>query len=295
MVIIKIWGGIGNQLFLYALYRAFLENGRDSRLDTSYYDYFKSHNGYELEKVFDIKSNYATRAESQSLGSIKLDLISRVLRKLFGPKKTHYIQDIYKDFGYNDTILDKDNAYIQGYFQSEKYFTHIEEILRTELVFKIPLDDENQKIADVMNEHNSVSIHVRRGDYLQAKDGLGGVCSIVYYKNAVREIEDKIQNPLFVVFSNDIAWCRENLKLKDCIYVENNSGENSYRDMQLMSLCKHNIIANSSFSWWGAWLNRNPDKIVIAPEKWFNTTKINGQDIVPEKWKKCKVTHGENQ
>ncbi len=112
----------------------------------------------------------------------------------------------------------------------------------------------------------------------------GGICTMDYYQQAIDIMKSKIVNPKFFIFSNDIEWCHSHLKLADAVYITGNKGENSYRDMQLMSMCKHNIIANSSFSWWGAWLNNNPDKIVIAPAKWFNDPKINTRDLIPDDW-----------
>ena len=287
MVIVKIWGGLGNQMFLYALYRSFLAEGKECKIDVSYYDYSQSHNGYELETVFRVGGNYASRQEVLKLANIKMDLFNRLIRKFIYQKKTYYIQDLYAGFGFNDKILEMDHSYLQGYFQSEKYFHKITDTLKVDFEFKPRLDEINLRIANEMQRCNSVSIHVRRGDYLQpANSGFGGVCTLGYYQNAIKKIESMIENPSYYIFSDDLNWCRKNLSLKNCRYVDGNSGGDSYKDMQMMSYCKHNIIANSSFSWWGAWLNNNAEKIVIAPNKWFHDARVYADDIVPESWQK---------
>lgn len=136
---------------------------------------------------------------------------------------------------------------------------------------------------------NSISLHVRRGDYennSSAKRLHGGICTLNYYKQAIELVASRIKNPVFFIFSNDLKWARENLELEKYkqVLVNLNKGNNSYKDMYLMSKCKHNIIANSSFSWWGAWLNANPKKIVICPKRWYNNKRLDSKDIVPESW-----------
>jgi hypothetical protein len=189
--------------------------------------------------------------------------------QIFGPIKTvtdtfNYDSD-YKNFNIGVDI------FLNGYWQSEKYFTEFEKIIRKELEIDFKLD-----IPYI--DTNSVSLHVRRSDYIDS-NGYHPVQSISYYKNAIDYLSD--YDHLFI-FSDDIQWCKENLKFKNMIFMENFS---DIQDMYVMSQCKNNIIANSSFSWWGAWLNNNPKKVVISPSKWFGDhVNINQSDIIPSKW-----------
>lgn len=288
MIIVKVMAGLGNQMFQYALFRSLLKQGRDAKLDISYYKKFLAHNGYELPRIFNITEYYATKQESSNLGDIRLDIISRIIRKFIYTKKTHIIQNIGEGFGFDPTVLELDNLYLQGYWQSEKYFLFAEDELRRDFTFKKPLDPKNQSIEHLINQSNSISLHVRRGDYVKAPN-LGEVCTIEYYRNAINYIKSSLENPAFFVFSDDICWCKQHLQINNAVYVEGNYGLDSYKDMQLMSSCKHNIISNSSFSWWGAWLNSNKKKIVIAPDKWFKDRKINVKDIIPDTWLKIKT------
>ena len=141
----------------------------------------------------------------------------------------------------------------------------------------------------MISQTNSVSLHIRRGDYVsnQKTNQTHGTCDLDYYQRCITEIEKEVENPYFFVFSDEIEWVKENLKINHpAEYVDQNTGDKSYEDMRLMSQCKHNVIANSSFSWWGAWLNSYPDKIVFAPKRWFASDKHNTKDLIPEGWKK---------
>lgn len=132
-----------------------------------------------------------------------------------------------------------------------------------------------------------MSLHVRRGDYVSdaRTHATLGVCSLDYYRAAVRYIADHVEAPEFFVFSDDIAWAQANLELgHPCHYVDHNRGAESYNDMRLMSLCRHHIIANSSFSWWGAWLNPRADKVVVAPARWFAGGNRVVDDLFPPGW-----------
>lgn len=169
-----------------------------------------------------------------------------------------------------------------GYYQSEKYFKEITNIIRKDFTFPKPVDIINQKLINQIDNTESVSIHIRRGDYLNIPN-TQNICSISYYKKAINLILKNISNPQFYIFSNDINWCKQHLQIDKAIFISNNTGKNSFIDMQLMSCCKHNIIANSTFSWWGAWLNNNPNKIIISPNKWMNDTNGTG-DIIPNDW-----------
>ena len=183
----------------------------------------------------------------------------------------------------------KNSCYIKGFFRSEKYFIDIREELLKDFSLNVELNEKNKKMLEQIKNTNSVSIHFRRGDYTKKRvaDKYGS-CSVEYYKNASKIIADSISEPITLfIFSDDINWVRNNVKFDfETVYVDINLAKQGYFDLELMKNCKHNIIANSSFSWWGAWLNENESKIVIAPKWWMkdvDTTSKN-VDIIPESW-----------
>jgi len=163
----------------------------------------------------------------------------------------------------------------------------IEDEIRSEFTFKLPMSQQNTDIAKTISQTNSISLHVRRNDFANNSrvNSIHGLCSLDYYKSAISYIVERVKCPSFYVFSDDSTWVKRNLKIDyPCEFVENNWGRESFNDMRLMSMCKHNIIANSSFSWWGAWLNPNPQKLVMAPKVWFAMQDINTNDLIPNDW-----------
>lgn len=283
MIIGQIVGGLGNQMFQYAFYR-YLVLIKDSKLklDLSLFNSYNLHNGYELENIFDIKEEIAVIKEIEQLKS-KYSLLFKIENKLlkknyiFGNK--HYKEN---NFYIDQRIFDEfdKNLYVEGYFQTYKY---IQELNLDLFQFQTSLTEIEKKLL----EGNVVSIHVRGGDYINnRKDNIlfGGICTLRYYENAIKYMKKHLKNPAFLVFTNDQEYAIQLLKNESFKIVNWNTGKNSFRDMYLMSLCKHNIIANSSFSWWGAWLNKNESKIVISPNKWFNNNYINQEQIVPKSW-----------
>jgi hypothetical protein len=292
MNIVRITSGLGNQIFQYAFYRALKERNLSTKMDISEFKHRKHHNGYELEKIFNIESDYANRKECDQLADVSKDLLSDIRRKYFKRFLNctgNYVSEGEIGYLFHKELLVSQNSYFHGFWQTEKYFADISLKLKTELTFKIPFDITNKNISEEITNLQSVSIHIRRGDYLKKRriEITGSVCSIKYYNLAIDYIKLKINNPRFYVFSDDMEWVKANIKIENAYYVDNNIGKNSYKDMQLMSLCKHNIIANSSFSWWGAWLNSNPEKIVVAPSIWFRG--VNMPDIIPETWIKVSI------
>lgn len=288
MIIVKIHAGLGNQMFQYALYKSLIHMDKDVRLDIDSYQHYNCHNGYELSKIFNVYESFADKRDVNKLSNERYDILTRAIRRYINPKYrnnrvTHYKQEISKSM-YNKQVFDLDNVYLDGYWQSEKYFQHIREEILNDFFFKNRADINNKKYIDIINETNSVSLHIRRGDYI-SNPLLKDITTTNYYLEAIDYINNFIKKPVFFIFSDDIDWCKENFKIKDGHLININKGDMSYNDMRLMSLCKHNIIANSTFSWWGAWLNRNKNKIVIAPEIWFSKTDMNSEDIIPKKWK----------
>lgn len=290
MIIVKLTGGLANQMFQYACGRFLsLKNNDELKLDLSFYQKdlpSVTKRDFELD-VFNIKAQVATGAEIKKM-AIQNIFVNKVLRRLpflcFLNKKLV----IENSFNFHPEVLEKKgDLYLDGYWQSEKYFKQVENIIRQDFTLKdnlMSLLDKN--LLDRIKSINSVAIHVRRGDYVknQAINQVHGTCPLGYYKKGIELIASKVVNPEFFVFSDDIVWCKENIKINFPIhFVE---GNKSYEDLILMSKCKHNIIANSSFSWWAAWLNLNPQKIVIAPNRWFADKKIDTRDLIPESWLK---------
>ncbi len=218
---------------------------------------------------------------------LKIGIIWKFRRKLANKKFFGMKLISEDDFGYVDYDI-KPETYVEGFFQSERFFPSN---IQSEFEFQTDLTDKNKETADLITGSNSISLHVRRGDYVQKKryQNMFATCSLDYYKRAVEIITKGNSDFKLFIFSDDKEWVKDNLRLPyETIYVDFNSGKDSYKDMQLMSLCKHNVIANSSFSWWGAYLNRNPEKTVVAPQKWFNDENINQKDIIPASWIKIK-------
>ena len=178
-------------------------------------------------------------------------------------------------------------VHLMGYWQSPRYFGEIADVLRRDFTPLTPLDPANAAVAAQIDACDSVSLHVRRGDYVAnpTTAKYHGICSIDYYQSAIALMRRKVASPHLFVFSDDPDWVRDNLAFDvPTTFVAANSADHGYRDMQLMTRCKHHILANSSFSWWGAWLNPSSDKIVIAPKNWFAAPGIDTRDLVPEAW-----------
>ena len=292
MICVKLFGGLGNQMFQYAFGKS-LSCRLNSSLffDISFFN-IKSYNTtkrlFEL-KIFDINLSCVEEAELPIFKPILLRIVNTIFYKigLNGIQTSRYF--IENKIGYiASTHKIKNYCYLSGYWQSFKYFQDIENIIREDFRFPEIKDERNLIIVSQIIVENSVSIHVRRGDFIdQSLTNVHASCSIDYYNDAINFINKHISSGRFFVFSDDISWAMNNLVLPpNSVPVTGNTGENSFIDMQLMSLCKHNIIANSSFSWWGAWLNNNSNKIVIAPKLWYRDTHMNDHtiDLIPKEW-----------
>jgi hypothetical protein len=191
-------------------------------------------------------------------------------------------------FPYDPNILKCNNhVYLEGYWQTEKYFKDIKEIILRDFTIVEEPDPRNKTMADQIRGSESVSIHVRRGDYVTnpTTNAYHGTCSEDYYKKAIQIIKNRVHKPQFFIFSDDLTWVREHLDIGyPTVFVDFNGPDKDYEDLRLMSLCQNHIIANSSFSWWGAYLGSDPGKIVIAPKRWFKKTDIITSDLLPESW-----------
>lgn len=259
MIIIHITGGIGNQMFQYALFRNLYERNKDV-----YYETFFTkphHNGFEIDKVFNIIEN-----ECKDINSLS------TLKK-------------YGDnwIGYDSKVFEQENTYFEGNWQNAGYFPD-HSILRKDFIFKQELDERNKETLWDIQNSNSVSIHVRRSDYLKYGGYFFQADWMNYYGMAINYIKKNTsERPIkFFVFSDDIDWCKRNF-LIPVTYVEN-KGNDSWKDMMLMSNCKHNITANSTFSWWASWLNRNSNKIVTTPKVWVNDKRKGYSEIPLKEW-----------
>ncbi len=295
-ILSRIWGGLGNQMFQYALAKnlSILNGNIPIKLDLTYFaNYYRP---FELNKL-NIKAEIATKDDIFNLdnGSINKKL-GRLIEKIPYIRVKDFIRrpfsKVYteRNFRFEPEVLNiRSTVYLKGYWNSYKYFENIRKELLEDFSFKYLMNEDNQRIAELIaNSENSVSLHVRRGDYLTIKGAREMFCSPYddgYYDRAISFIEGKIDNPEFFLFSDEPDWVKENLKIKHkTTVVDINKEDNSYWDMKLMSLCKHNIIANSTFSWWAAWLNQNPNKIVIAPKAWSKDKTFSHEDLIPKDW-----------
>ena len=280
MVIVRIQGGLANQMYQYTFYYWLVQKHKEKKLlidsycDLSLYKHIipkqecdPVHNGYELERVFGLYVPEAPLKEVYRLSEFRYNFISKVVMKLrnmiVGNKSTQ-INDSEKGI-YDESLAECDDVFFNGTWGGFRYANEYENDIRK--IFKFPeLNDEyNRKMAEMIVMTNSVSIHVRRGDYLRIGNGIA--LNKEYYDNAVAIIKTKVEKPIFFVFSDDIKWCKENLDYANMYFIEHNNGEDSYKDMQLMSMCKYNIVANSTFSAWASWLNDYEDKIIIYPRE----------------------------
>lgn len=292
MNIIRMTGGLGNQMFQYALYLKLKFQGKEVKFDDK-----TEYEGKEARPIllwaFGIDYPTASREEMNQITDGNMALTCRIRRKLFGRKSMEYHE---KSCNFDEQVLMKEPAYLTGYFQSEKYFDDIEEQVREAFQFSDRIwSAVSKELAQKVKEYQkkienrnktAVSVHIRRGDYLENNRVYGGICTEEYYKKAIEIMRGRFPGAVFYVFSNETKWVREWIgrtygNEDGFVVIEGTTEDTGYLDMFLMSRCKAHIIANSSFSWWGAWLNPDKEKMVIAPSKWVNDREIS--DIYTEK------------
>jgi hypothetical protein len=285
MKIVKVSSGLGNQMFQYAFYLALKQYFTDVKIDIFYYVSYKIHNGFELKKIFDIEMDIASIYDRLKISNQGTEIPVKIIRKIFGQRKTEFKEPYAIGFFENVFSLNND-TYYDGYWQSYKYFLNIENLIRTNFKFSNIQSEQNLRYLEKISSSNSISIHIRLGDYVN-HPLFSDICTKDYYNRAINYIKKTVINPVFYIFSNDINQCINEIDIpSNSYFIDWNTGSNSYLDMYLMSHCKHNIIANSSFSWWAAWLNSNMNKIVIAPTRWLNDDRIDINDIVLPDWVK---------
>jgi hypothetical protein len=293
MILVSVRGGLGNQMFQYACGRAIAQKLNASlKLDLDFY--FKNtdnkdltERGFELNR-FNIQTEPAPENEIKRFVPVNLH-----------PNKYHYIfYKIKRLITKKHLFLEKtplvfdpfinqvsEETYLSGYWQSELYFKDVSLLIRQELSLKVELSPKAKQILSQIEGCNAVSLHIRRGDFLNQKNiKIHGILSADYYMQAVDIIFSKLTDPYFFIFTDDIAWVNNNFHLQAAhIIVNRETSDKGYEDLWLMSKCKHHIVANSSFSWWGAWLDSNEKKIVIAPKSWIVNMPANA-NIIPKDW-----------
>lgn len=277
MRLIKMTGGLGNQMFIYAFYLQMKRRFADTRIDLSDMMHYRVHNGYELHRVFP----------------------GLVADEVVWPQKLKKVVE----FLFFRTVLERKQppgslepfarrrrwplTYFKGFYQSERHFAGVADEVRRAFTFDESLASERTRclLAQIRADGQAVSLHVRRGDYLEPRTwrNTGCVCGEAYYRDAVAHMAREVEAPHFYVFSDDIAWVKEHIALPGAAtYVDWNSGADSWQDMMLMAACRHNVVCNSTFSWWGAWLNAHPGKHVVAPARWSALAEM--PYICPSQW-----------
>jgi hypothetical protein len=291
MIIVKLMGGLGNQLFQYSFGKTLaLKHGVSLSFDVSAIGGYASYQKRQLEILnFDPALVAASESEMAFYRKGKISKAIDLTSLYLGIRLKHpYLREPHFHFSPLAANAPAD-CYLDGYWQSERYFSEKRKELLQILTGQVSLSPENIQIADNMQGGNSVSIHVRKGDYVSVPKNkrIYAEPGADYYVTAMNKIKETVQNPVFYVFSDEPDWFRRNIRTENPVnIISHNPGNKSYQDLVLMSKCKHNIIANSSFSWWGAWLNEYPDKRVIAPVKWFKRSSRNTKDLVPGSWMK---------
>jgi len=294
MIIVRLKGGLGNQLFQYAMARR-LAHANSVQMVVDAISGFRNddfHRSYCLDH-FNITARIASSDEiagilGRNLFSRSLSAVSRRLG-IFNGKCTFVRERTNLFEGDLFDLCPRGDTYLDGYWQTEKYFLDIRSILLREFSVNVEMETANKKYFGDIENTNSVSVHVRRKDLVKhpVASRIIGTIPSDYYQRAIAFMEGAVRRAHFFVFSDDPAWAMKNLSFSSPVeYVSCNLERRDYEDLRLMSCCKNNIIANSTFSWWGAWLNRNPSKIVCAPMRWFADETIDSSDLVPADWKR---------
>jgi len=283
LITVKLSGGLGNQMFQYALGRNLaIRHKTPLALDISSYILGEGVTAREfLLSDFEIEANVVNHT------GVSTRIASRIWNK-FEHFVPYYLKREVRERGFEfdkNILKATNNSCLIGYWQSEKYFKEISSVIATDFRLKATSQWRNPRLLQVISGSNSVSVHFRRGDYVSNKEVMSvhGVCDLEYYTRALDALKKMEADVQLIIFSDGKEWVRENFKVDQRLHFVDNECTAS-EEIILMSMCKHNIIANSTFSWWGAWLNQNPDKVVIAPKNWFLSKERNSSDIIPETW-----------
>jgi hypothetical protein len=293
MIVVNLKGGLGNQLFQYAAGLALAEKHQtsllfdDQHLKTNSLSEHFTKRDFELH-VFSMDIHIAQSDLLKRFTQAEFTYWHRAGRRFF-PQFLKWRTYRHESLNYDSTFSRLPNyTYIDGYFQSENYFKAVTPLLREKLTFRSSPSAQNAIILKQIRSSHAVSLHVRRGDYLSPVNQkiFGNICTPVYYEQAIKMIQDRIENAVFFIFSDDPEWAKTNIKtgISPAHYMDTNNSATAYEDLRLMSNCQHHIIANSSFSWWGAWLNPHIDKIVISPPAWIHESDCKITDVIPPNW-----------
>ncbi|MBN2106051.1 MAG: alpha-1,2-fucosyltransferase [Deltaproteobacteria bacterium] len=292
MIITCLRGGIGNQLFQYAAGRALaVKHGVELKVDISAINACDkdTQRAYALTD-FSISASVASAQEISIVKAAQQPRFFRRLHRAVENMTPYYRKSVYKEphFHFDKNFFKAPGTvYLYGFWQSERYFQKIASVLRKEFQIIDPQQGRNAELAEIINSSNSVSVHIRGGDYVNnpVTHKHHGACSPAYYGRCIEWISGHIKNPLFFVFSDDIARAKAQLPAHEYfVFVDHNTEKNAHEDLRLMSQCKHHIIANSTFSWWGAWLGSHHDKKVLAPVPWFSNPGRTTTDLLPGGW-----------
>lgn len=287
MIVVRLSGGLGNQLFQYAAGRRLAQRRQaELVLDLGWYERTPRRDtprDYELAH-YPIQARIASGTEKLWCRLHEGPVLRRLDRL---PRRWRHRRE--KGFAFDPAVLELPNdVYLDGYWQSYRYFDDIAALIQSELTPLAPMGPRDEELAGRIRATNSVAVHIRRGDYVTnaAASRAHGLCSAEYYDRALSRIAAAV-DPHFFVFSDDPAWARSSMKFPGPFEViDHNGPERAFQDLRLMAMCKHQITANSSFSWWGAWLNANPAKIVLTPAQWF--VKVpNTSSLCPSDWLRC--------
>lgn len=287
MIIIRVMGGLGNQLQQYALYRKYESMGVEARLDLSWFDEAVQQNmlakrRLELDHFVKLPMQIATEDDIYALLGRQFGESEKLFAKIKRKLNPAYAPVFTESDMYHPQILSWKQKYLVGYWACEKYYADILPELRESIRFPESSDERNHRLAEEMEQKESVSLHIRRGDYLDEANRamFGNICTEAYYDRAIAYMKEKFPQAVFYIFSDDSDYVREHYQGEEYHIVDWNHGDDSFYDMMLMSHCRHNICANSTFSFWGARLNRHTDKVMIRPSIHKNT-----QVCVPEEMK----------
>ena len=278
MIIVDCRGGLGNQMFQYALYFYLRQSGKDARLGIYHYDWIKGRGGkiksvpehgkkFVLNRAFRIDDIvFASEEDIRRLGFVEMSIPQRFLRRMGFHKKSH-IHGAELGDRFAEKLLRMDEIYIQGYWQSFSYLDKVKMQLQEKLLFNIQPEGRQRKIVEDIRDSNSVSVHIRRNDYV----GSPVYCEqpLEYYLRAMEYMDQHIPDARYFLFSDDMEWCRNHFRKSNVNFVEGGSGDDAYIDMYLMSECKHHIVTNSSFGIWAAWLDNRVGHITIRPQKYY--------------------------
>lgn len=284
MIVFYAQGGLGNQLFQYATARRLALRNRCS-LVVDHHWFLNPRSGETRRSLELSRYPVAVRLAKPHELMCWAPMRARIGRYLKPVLPLHMLRE--RGCGVNKEVLSAPrNSYLFGYWQSEAYFADIREQLLVELNPVVSAGEEDVRILELIQKSTSVSVHVRRGDYVSSASTAAyhGVCTLDYYDRALEYLSERVVNPTLFVFSDDPDWAKSNLRYRfPAYYIDHNTAGEAFQDLRLMSACQHHVLANSSFSWWGAWLSRSVDGLVIAPRRWYAVDRSTA-DLLPSRW-----------